>query len=212
MKKVDLTNQIFGKLTVIEPDYSKKRSAWLCKCECGNECIVLTSYLINGDTRSCGCLFSEDLTGKQFQRLKVVEKTSQRDSNYNVFYKCKCECGKEKLVTATDLKKGNVRSCGCLSKETSTRIGKFLGDKTKEQCIDGTNVRNLTMKTSKRNTSGIKGVTWDKTRSKWKAQIIFKGKNYYLGRYSDIEEARKAREVAEEKIFGEFLEWYNKKK
>ena len=30
------------------------------------------------------------------------------------------------------------------------------------------------------------------------AQITFKGKNYYLGRYDDIEDAARARKVAEE--------------
>jgi hypothetical protein len=38
-KLIDLTNQIFGKLRVIEKDNSKLTktgSYWLCQCECGN--------------------------------------------------------------------------------------------------------------------------------------------------------------------------------
>ncbi|MDO4340732.1 MAG: hypothetical protein Q4C91_22055, partial [Eubacteriales bacterium] len=38
--------------------------------------------------------------------------------------------------------------------------------------------------------------------------IMFKGRCYYLGGYSQIEEAAKARRQAEERIYGEFLEWY----
>lgn len=42
----------------------------------------------------------------------------------------------------------------------------------------------------------------------WRAQIVFKGKNYYLGRYSKKEDAIKARKKAENSMFGEFLKWY----
>lgn len=77
---------------------------------------------------------------------------------------------------------------------------------TKKQCIDGTSIRSLTMKKPKTNTSGIKGVSWDKSRNKWVAQIQFKGKNYYLGRYANKEDAREAREKAEKEMFGKFLE------
>ena len=62
------------------------------------------------------------------------------------------------------------------------------------------------MKKPKTNTSGIKGVSWDKSRNKWVAQIQFKGKNYYLGRYANKEDAREAREKAEKEMFGKFLE------
>lgn len=65
------------------------------------------------------------------------------------------------------------------------------------------------MKLPKSNTSGYKGVSWDKNRKKWIAKIVFKGKDYYLGRYLQIEDAIKSRKEAEEHIFGEFLKWYN---
>ena len=29
---------------------------WRCKCDCGKEVIVQSSNLINGNTKSCGCL------------------------------------------------------------------------------------------------------------------------------------------------------------
>lgn len=43
-------------------------------------------------------------------------------------------------------------------------------------------------------------------RNKWVAQITFKGKNHYLGRYDNKEDAREAREKAEKEMFGKFLE------
>ena len=41
------------------------------------------------------------------------------------------------------------------------------------------------------------------------AEIMFKKKKYYLGRYSEKETAIKARKRAEEELFGNFLEWYH---
>lgn len=53
------------------------------------------------------------------------------------------------------------------------------------------NTRNTSI--GKRNTSGFVGVTWDKRRSKWMAQIIVNRKNIYLGQFLQISDAVKAR-------------------
>lgn len=45
-------------------------------------------------------------------------------------------------------------------------------------------------------------------RGKWKAQITFKKKTYNLCVFEHIEDAARGRRQAEERIFGEFLEWY----
>ena len=44
--------------------------------------------------------------------------------------------------------------------------------------------------------------------NRWVASIGFKKKNYYLGIYSRLEDAVRARKDAEERIYGEFLKWY----
>lgn len=55
----DLTNQQFGKLTVLYLKGSKNnRKVWHCKCACGNECDVESQSLVSGHTKSCGCLHS----------------------------------------------------------------------------------------------------------------------------------------------------------
>lgn len=38
----------------------------------------------------------------------------------------------------------------------------------------------------------IRGVSWDKSRNKWRATIVHNGKSIYLGRFDDIEEAKNA--------------------
>ena len=57
----DLTGKRFGKLTAIEPlkERKNKRIVWKCKCDCGNYANVISTYLTNGDTKSCGCIKNE---------------------------------------------------------------------------------------------------------------------------------------------------------
>jgi len=50
--RIDLTNKKFGLLTPIN---YLKGGKWICKCECGTECIVDTRNLNSGHTTSCGC-------------------------------------------------------------------------------------------------------------------------------------------------------------
>lgn len=57
------------------------------------------------------------------------------------------------------------------------------------------NSRNTDLRSD--NSSGITGVTFDKSRDKWIAQIIIRGKNIHLGRFSNIKQAAQARLIAE---------------
>lgn len=59
-------------------------------------------------------------------------------------------------------------------------------------------------KTYSNNTSGRKGVHWDKSRSKWAASLTYNQKTYYLGRFDNYEDAVAAREKAEKEIHKEF--------
>ena len=55
-KKLDLTGQRFGKLTVLRPSEDiGGHTAWVCLCDCGQETIVKTTSLQSAHTRSCGC-------------------------------------------------------------------------------------------------------------------------------------------------------------
>lgn len=60
-----------------------------------------------------------DLSGKKFNRLTVVSfaylKKSPRCTQY--LWSCRCVCGKETVVEASNLKSGQCGSCGCLRKE-----------------------------------------------------------------------------------------------
>ncbi len=54
----DLTGRKFGKLQVIERDWSKdkfRRAMWKCRCDCGSIISQPTRSLLSGHTKSCGC-------------------------------------------------------------------------------------------------------------------------------------------------------------
>ena len=59
----------------------------------------------------------ENLVGKKYERLTVIEDLGVFNKNRKVL--CKCECGNKKIVFAQSLKRKNTKSCGCLSKELS---------------------------------------------------------------------------------------------
>jgi len=72
-KLLDLKDQVFGKLTVLERDYSRtNRVYWWCQCSCENKTIksIATDELRKGDTTSCGCL----------KIVKAIEKLKKYDS------------------------------------------------------------------------------------------------------------------------------------
>ena len=69
-----LVGKKIGKLTVIKKDEnSKRRSRYLCRCDCGKEKIILGQSLKSGNTKSCGCLISE--TTKQVHSTHGKSKT-----------------------------------------------------------------------------------------------------------------------------------------
>lgn len=172
-------------------------------------------YVTRKSTNGCGCRQKEtqfkakDIKGMRFGRLIAVEPTGKRDKNNgSVIWKCRCDCRNIAYVSATDLMRKAVRSCGCYWTEVKKNSGKKVGDETLKYVMDGTNARNLTSKIPKNNTSGIKGVGWDKNRHKWVAQIGFQGKNYFLGRYNNKQDAIDVRKAAEKAIFEDFLGWF----
>lgn len=55
---------------------------------------------------------SIDLSGQRFGNL-TVEEFAGRDTNGNVMWKCKCDCGKEKNIQHFSLVNGRSKSCGC---------------------------------------------------------------------------------------------------
>ena len=121
-RKIDLTGQKFGRLTVIDEAPPRIRgdgckvTYWNCECECGTKKIIRGYSLTSGSTVSCGCWRKEkakvNLLGKKFTYLTVIEEIG-RDKNGRVIWLCKCDCGKLHKTLGKYLLNGDATSCGC---------------------------------------------------------------------------------------------------
>lgn len=131
-KRLDLTNQRFGLLTALEPAPNKPngRTAWYCLCDCGNNCIVSTKELRNGDTKSCGCLRDKlltiDLIGQKFGKLTVIKRAANTTDYEGAFWECECDCGNTTITSGKRLRSGKTLSCGCLSSRGEAKISQIL--------------------------------------------------------------------------------------
>lgn len=128
-----------------------------------------------------------DLTGQKFGKLTVMYMNG-RDKHYNAIAHCRCDCGNEKDVLCCNLKNEHTKSCGCNSK-----------------VIMGTIPNMLKTKISRRNTSGVKGVYFDKSHKKQRAVIQFQGISHSLKYCDTLQEAADARREAEKVYFDSFL-------
>ncbi len=73
--------------------------------------------------------------------------------------------------------------------------------------IEGTQLAKISnMTPSAANTSGVRGVYYESKFDRWRAEIRFQRKRYYLGTYKNKEDAIKARLAAEADLYEPFLE------
>lgn len=192
-KRKEIIGKRFGRLIVKE---YVSISKWLCECDCGEKTIVYGSNLVNGHTKSCGCLKGQGIIGRKIDQLTVVRKLD------NDVYLCQCDCGNTREVSYKFLMSGaymNCRECAtkrhndaivCATFKDGTQPSKIKLDKPPNQS----------------NKSGVTGVNWDKARGKWQASIRFKGHKYNLGRFNDKQDAIAARQKAEQEIFLPYID------
>lgn len=71
-----------------------------------------------------------DLTGKKFGRLTVLYKDTERITKSGSYWICQCECGKQKSIKSSSLRRGEITSCGCYRTERilATKEAKGLID------------------------------------------------------------------------------------
>ena len=135
MRFLDLTSTVYGKLTVLEltNDVSSDRSKiWKCLCICGAICNYPANKLNAGLITQCGNCGREnkvkagklalDLKGQRWGRLLVNNRLSQKASDGSFLWSCTCDCGKEVILSASDLNGQRIFSCGCLRSDTMRQI------------------------------------------------------------------------------------------
>lgn len=77
-----------------------------------------------------------DLTGQKFGRLTVLYKDTERITKSGSYWICQCECGKQKSIKSSSLRRGEITSCGCYrterilaTKEAKGLIDNLIGQK-----------------------------------------------------------------------------------
>lgn len=221
----------FGRLVVIkQEDYTKNKTVkWLCKCDCGNEKIIDGSSLRRGLTKSCDCLLREH--GYKSGKLSKKYNTYDLSSEFGIGYTFK---GEKFYFDIEDYDKIKDR-CWHMIKGYATSKINLKGNKTQiiqmhrlimnvtDKSIEIDHISHNTYDNRKcqlrivthsqngmnkdkqsNNTSGIKGVHFDKRTSRWVASIMCNRRYIFLGRYINITDADKARKEAEEKYFGKY--------
>lgn len=122
-KNFDLLSDYVNDITKIQVKCPYCKSVFSCRA----------SHIFNGNIKSCGCyrknrlikhnksLF-KDITGQRFNKFLVLEYKG-RDKRQQGRWLCRCDCGKEKIITYCNLL--YVFGCGnCLNYINSKRCSK----------------------------------------------------------------------------------------
>lgn len=73
---------------------------------------------------------NEDMIGKKFGYLVVLERVPRTHKKRGIVYLCECDCGAKKELEAVKIRAGHVKSCGCktndlISKSKSKETSSF---------------------------------------------------------------------------------------
>lgn len=73
-----------------------------------------------------------DLTGKKCGRLTVIRRCPINTKQNKPQWECLCECGNTVIVSASSLRSGNTKSCGCYKRDIDRLVNTTHGEsKTK---------------------------------------------------------------------------------
>ena len=95
-----------------------------CRCDCGFLKDIYIYSVVKGKSKSCGCLLKEigsdrreDTVGQKHSMLTIIEELGDRyfaSGQHKRYMACRCDCGGYTEASLDNLKRGIVKSCGCL--------------------------------------------------------------------------------------------------
>lgn len=201
----------FGYLKVVDArEQGKKRSSWLCRCDCGTLKVLGTHQLLGNKTRrpdrSCGCrehTWGGTITSKKKQRI------------YNIWYEMNKRCHNPDAdnyeryggvgITVCDEWRSDFNSFlewalanGYKKDLTIDRI-----DSKKPYSPENCRWADYFVQTQNRgllknNKTGVNGVTYSEKQRCYRAYITRDKITKRLGSFKTLEEAKQARLNAEE--------------
>lgn len=143
-----------------------------------------------------------DLIGKQFGHLTVIAKSKKHDGHSH-YWVCQCDCGKKTVVRTALLIRGDITSCGHVSRD-------FLIEKSKDKkFVKHRTDAGLNDKKPSNNTSGYRNIsrTMKNGRMMYRVSVGYNHK-YHQGFRKTLAEAIDLREELRER----YWESYRKNK
>ncbi len=116
-----------GKLLIKEYYFENNKSYFNCVCDCGNTIKILTSGFKKKRHMNCGKCDSQELIGKKYGKLLVIDTFYRRNKqgSNKLWCKCICDCGNNVNIRAQNIKDNSSHSCGkCRELEL---VGKKFG-------------------------------------------------------------------------------------
>lgn len=229
-KLIDLTGNRYGRLTVIERTDNRvfpsgiSHTVWKCRCDCGIFTSASTNDLRTGHKQSCGCRKYEysHSKGRPWNRkhnsYTVFPDYVQGHSDTGDFIFDIADYDRVKshywrpstkgyIITEIDNHQVSLHRY-LLNPLPEMQIDHINHDKSDNRRnnlrVVSQNENQWNMGPTAQNTSGVKGVAWNKRNKKWVAFIYHRGNRYHLGTFDNKEDAISARHAAEEKYYGEY--------
>lgn len=230
---IDITDHKYNWWTVLRKTKNRDVGGnvmWMCRCKCGTVREVAGNSLRNGSSKSCGCSKVKNKTFADLTKKNIYNVDGETGYGYTtnthqrfyfdieVYDKIKIYSwhkGPNGYITSSTFKGVNNNQTVFLH-EVVTGF-KFNGIKMIDH-IDGNTFNNVNsnlrivtysqnaMNTAIRsdNTSGCKGVSYNKKGDNWYVRIAKNKNNFNLGLHKNKLDAIKHREIAELYLFNEY--------
>lgn len=197
----ELIGKKFGKLTILsvfKKAQGKKKIIYNyhahCKCDCGKECDISVSDVVNGKRRSCSCDPSQNIKDRLHniyaamkQRCYYVNGKRYKDYGGRGIVIC------DEWLNSYENFKEWALSHGYRDDLTIERIDNN-GNYCPENCkFASYQIQSSNQRIRKDNTSGYRGVHFSKIHNCWLARIQVNKKRIAIGQFKNPEEAHNAR-------------------
>lgn len=193
---MDLSNQVFGRLTALQRTPGKKEAYWDCECSCGNIKSVSQGHLRHGSIKSCGCL------RKEKSKTRATKHGLRHSPEYNSYRAMLDRCTQTYYPGYENYGGRGIRVCERWA-DPDVGIFNFIEDMgprpSPDHTLDRINnegdyclencrwverkVQLLNRRKVKNKTSQYKGVGLTQDGNLWRCRIYLEGKEKSLGVY-----------------------------